>query len=30
MTREPNYIPKSARVSNFKITLSKGASEDLA
>ena len=28
MTREPNYIPKSAKASNFKITLSKGASED--
>ena len=30
MTREPNYIPKSAKASDFKITLSKGASEDLA
>ena len=28
MTREPNYIPKSANASDFKITLSKGASED--
>ena len=28
MTREPNYIPKSAKASDFKITLSKGASED--
>ena len=28
MTREPNYIPKSANSSDFKITLSKGASED--
>ena len=28
MTREHNYIPKSAKASNFKITLSKGASED--
>ena len=28
MTREPNYIPKPARASDFKITLSKGASED--
>ena len=28
MTREPNYIPKSAKVSDFKISLSKGALED--
>ena len=28
MTREPNYIPKSAKASDFKITVSKGASED--
>ena len=28
MTREPTYIPKSAKASDFKITLSKGASED--
>ena len=28
MTRGPNYIPKSAKASDFKITLSKGASED--
>ena len=28
MTRAPNYIPKSAKASDFKITLSKGASED--
>ena len=28
MTSEPNYIPKSAKASDFKITLSKGASED--
>ena len=28
MTREPNYIPKPAKASDFKITLSKGASED--
>ena len=28
MTREPNYIPKSAKASDFKISLSKGASED--
>ena len=28
MTQEPNYIPKSAKASDFKITLSKGASED--
>ena len=28
MTREPNYIPKSAKASDFKITLSKSASED--
>ena len=28
MTRDPNYIPKSAKASDFKITLSKGASED--
>ena len=28
MTREPNYIPKPARASDFRITLSKGASED--
>ena len=28
MTREPNYIPKSAKALDFKITLSKGASED--
>ena len=28
MTREPNYIPKSAKASDFKITLSKDASED--
>ena len=27
MTREPNYIPKSAKASDFKITLSKGVSE---
>ena len=28
MTREPNYIPKSAKALDFKITLSKGALED--
>ena len=28
MTREPNYIPKSAKASDFRITLSKDASED--
>ena len=28
LTREPNYIPKSAKASDFKITLSKGALED--
>ena len=28
MTKEPNYIPKSTKASDFKITLSKGASED--
>ena len=28
LTRGPNYIPKSAKASDFKITLSKGASED--
>ena len=28
MTREPSYIPQSAKASDFKITLSKGASED--
>ena len=28
MTKEPNYIPKSAKALDFKITLSKGASED--
>ena len=28
LTREPYYIPKSAKASDFKITLSKGASED--
>ena len=28
MAKEPNYIPKSAKASDFKITLSKGASED--
>ena len=28
LTREPNYIPKSAKASDFKIALSKGASED--
>ena len=28
MTREPNYIPKSAKASDFKITLSKHALED--
>ena len=28
MTREPNYIPKSAKASDLKITLSKGASGD--
>ena len=28
MTKEPNYIPKSAKASDFKITLSKGASEE--
>ena len=28
MTKEPNHIPKSAKASDFKITLSKGASED--
>ena len=28
MTREPNYIPKAAKASDFKIILSKGASED--
>ena len=28
MAKEPNYIPKSAKASDFKITLSKGTSED--
>ena len=28
MAKEPNYIPKSAKATDFKITLSKGASED--
>ena len=28
MTREPNYIPKSAKASDFKIILSNGATED--
>ena len=28
MTRESNYIPKSAKASDFKITVSKGVSED--
>ena len=28
MTKEPNYIPKSAKASDFKITLSKGASDN--
>ena len=28
MTREPNYISNPAKASDFKITLSKGASED--
>ena len=28
MTREPNYIPKSDKSSDFKITLSRGALED--
>ena len=28
ITREPNYIPKSEKASDFKITLSKGALED--
>ena len=28
MTREPNYIPKSAKASDYKITLSKSASEN--
>ena len=28
MTKEPNYIPRSAKASDFKISLSKGASED--
>ena len=28
MTKEPNYIPKFAKATDFKITLSKGASED--
>ena len=28
ITREPNYIPKSAKASDFKITLSKGPSDD--
>ena len=28
MTREHNYIPKPAKASDFKIKLSKGASED--
>ena len=28
ITREPNYIPKSAKASDVKITLSKGALED--
>ena len=28
MTKEPNYIPKSARATDFKISLSEGASED--
>ena len=28
MAKEPNYIPKSAKATDFKMTLSKGASED--
>ena len=28
MAKEANYIPKSAKATDFKITLSKGASED--
>ena len=28
ITKEPNYIPKSAKATDIKITLSKGASED--
>ena len=28
MTKEPNYIPKSSKATDFKITLSKGALED--
>ena len=28
MTNEPNYIPKSAKATDFKMILSKGASED--
>ena len=28
MTKEANYIPKSAKATDFKITISKGASED--
>ena len=28
MSKEPNYIPKSAKATDFKITLSKGTSED--
>ena len=28
MAKEPNYIPKSAKATDFKITLSKGTSED--
>ena len=28
MTKEPNYIPKSAKATDFKVTLSKGTSED--
>ena len=28
MTREPNYIPKSVKASDFKIKFSKGALED--
>ena len=28
MTKEPNYIHKSAKAPDLKITISKGASED--
>ena len=28
MAKKPNYIPKSAKATDFKITLSKGTSED--